>query len=204
MSNDQSDQGDAGVGMFIAAYTDENAADGALDALKEATDGGFAYGDAAVVRRSAGGDVQIEETGDMSSGRGAGVGALIGGVIGILGGPAGVALGAGAGAAIGGAAAHSDAGFNDETLERIGGVLPAGASALVVTTSKDFVESVRQGATDEQILTMAQDIADEISGNLNAGQDMLMALVLTEDAVAATKVVSGPAALAVFGIVASE
>jgi uncharacterized membrane protein len=189
--------------MLIAAYTDENGADGALNALKEAKSGGFVYDDAAVVRRDAGGEVHLEETGDMSGGKGAGIGALIGGVIGILGGPGGVALGAGAGAAIGGIAAHSDAGFNNDTLERIGGVLPAGTSALAVTTSKDFVELVRQASTEEQTLTMAQDIADEISGNLNAGQDMLMVLLLTEDAVAAMKVVSGPDALAVFGIVAT-
>ncbi len=191
--------------MFIAGYTDEKAADGALDALKQAKDAGaFAYEDAAVVRRDADGNVHIKETGDMSTGKGAGIGALIGGVFGLLGGPAGVALGAGAGAAIGGIAAHSDAGFNNETLERIGGALPAGTSALGVTTSKYFVESVREAATDEETLTMAQDIADEISGNLNAGQDLLLALVITEDAVAATKVVAGPDAVAVFGIAVSE
>lgn len=203
MSNDQSDQGVAGIGVFIAAYTDENAADGALDALNEAKGGGFVYDDAAVVSRDADGKVDIKETGDMTSGHGAGVGALIGGVIGILGGPAGVALGAGAGAALGGVAAHSDAGFNNDTLERIGGALPAGTSALAVTTSQDFIEAVRQAATEEQTLTMAQDIADEISGSLSAGQDVLLALVLTEDAVAATKVVAGPDSLAVFGIVAT-
>ncbi len=190
---------------MIAGYTDEKAADRALDALKQAKHAGeFAYDDAAVIRRDAEGKVHITETGDMSTGKGAGIGALIGGVFGLLGGPAGVALGAGAGAAIGGIAAHSDAGFNNETLERIGGALPASTSALGVTTSKYFVESVRAAATDEETLTMAQDIADEISGNLNAGQDLLMALVITEDAVAATKVVAGPDAVAVFGIAVSE
>jgi len=205
MSDDAADQGVAGVGLLIAGYTDEEAADGALDALKQARDAGaFAYDDAAVVRRDVDGKVHIKETGDMSTGKGAGIGALIGGVFGLLGGPAGVALGAGAGAAIGGIAAHSDAGFNNETLESIGGALPAGSSALGVTTSKDFVESVRDAATDEETLTLAQDIADEISGNLNAGQDLLLALVITEDAVAATKVVAGPDAVAVFGIAVSE
>ena len=205
MSNDAADQGVAGVGLLIAGYTDERGADGALDALKQAKDtGAFAYDDAAVIRRDADGQVHIEETGDMSAGKGAGIGALIGGVIGLLGGPAGVALAAGAGAAIGGIAAHSDAGFNNETLERIGGALPAGTSALGVTTSKYFVESVREAATDEETLTLAQDIADEISGNLNAGQDLLMALVITEEGVAAVKVVAGPDAIAVFGIAASE
>ena len=205
MSDGGADQGVAGVGLFIAGYTDEKAADGALDALKQAKDAGaFAYDDAAVIRRDADGNVHIKETGDMSTGKGAGIGALIGGVFGLLGGPAGVAIGAGAGAAIGGIAAHSDAGFNNETLERIGGALPAGTSALGVTTSKAFVEGVREAATDEETLMLAEDIADEISGNLNAGQDLLMALVITEDAVAATKVVAGPDAVAVFGIAATE
>ena len=122
MSDDAADQGVAGVGLLIAGYTDEKGADGALDALKQAKDAGaFAYDDAAVIRRDADGKVHIKETGDMSAGKGAGIGALIGGVFGLLGGPAGVALAAGAGAAIGGIAAHSDAGFNNETLERIGG-----------------------------------------------------------------------------------
>ena len=85
-----------------------------------------------------------------------------------------------------------------------GGALPAGTSALGVTTSKYFVESVREAATDEDTLTLAQDIADEISGNLNAGQDLLMALVITEDAVAATKVVAGPDAVAIFGLAATD
>jgi uncharacterized membrane protein len=187
--------------MLIAAYTDEHGADNTLEALKEATsDGEFYYDDAAVVRRDASGEVSIDETGDMSAGKGAGIGALIGGVIGLLGGPAGVALGAGAGAAIGGVAAHSDAGFNNETLERIGGALPNGTSALAVTTSKDFIESVRDENTDEDTMTLAQQIADGISGSLEAGQDTLVAMVLSEAGVAATKVVSSPEAVAVFGI----
>jgi len=203
MSND-SDQAVAGVGLLVAGYTGQSDADAAFNAMKQAKDNGtFYYDDAAVVSRDADGNVDIKEHGDMSTGKGAGIGALIGGVIGILGGPAGVAIGAGAGAAIGGIASHSDAGFNNETLEKIGGALPNGTSALAVTTSKDFVETVRDQQTDSDALTMAQDIADEITGNLNAGQDVLMAMALTEDGVAATKVVSSDDAVAVFGITAT-
>ncbi|MGI9623574.1 MAG: DUF1269 domain-containing protein [Acidimicrobiales bacterium] len=203
MSDEQPDEGIPGMGVFLASYTAEDGADTAFEGLKDAELGGFAYENAAVVRRDAAGEVHIDETGDMTSGRGAGVGALVGGLIGILGGPAGMALGAGAGAAIGGVAAHNDAGFNDESLERIGGALPAGTSALAVTTTQDFVAAVQQGSTDEETLTLAQNIADEISGSLGAGKDMLMALVLTEGGISATKVVSGPDSLAVFGILAS-
>ena len=204
MSSD-SDQGVAGVGLFVAGYTGQGDADVTFNAMKQAKDNGtFYYDDAAVVSRDAGGNVDIKEHGDMSTGKGAEIGALIGGVIGILGGPAGVAIGAGAGAAIGGIASHSDAGFNNQTLEKIGGALPHGTSALAVTTSKDFVEQVRDAETDQEAMTMAQDIADEISSNLNAGQDVLMAMVLTEDGVAATKVVSSPDAVAVFGVAATD
>ena len=205
MSSDTADQGVAGVGMLLANYTGQNDAEQAFDNLKQAKhDGVFYYDDVAVVSCDADGKVNITEHGDMSTGKGAGIGALIGGVIGILGGPAGVAIGAGAGAAVGGIAAHSDAGFNNETLEKIGGALPNSTSALAVTTSKDFIESVRSQATDADTLTMAQAIADEISSNLNAGQDVLMALVLTEDGVAATRVVVTDDAVAVFGMAATD
>jgi len=198
-------EGTAGVGLFVAAYVDERGADQTLEALKQAKKKGeFYYDDAAVVRRSAEGKVHIKETGDMSTGKGAGIGALIGGVIGLLGGPAGVVLGAGAGAAIGGVAAHGDAGFDNDSLKEIGAALPSGTSALVATTSKDFVEAVRKEAPDEATLTIAADIAAEISDRLNARQDVLMAMVLTEDGVAASKVVSSPSEVAVFGIVATE
>jgi len=204
-TNVEQSEGVAGVGLFVAAYVDERGADNTLEALKQAKkQDQFYYDDAAVVRRSAEGKVHIKETGDMSTGKGAGIGALIGGVIGLLGGPGGVVLGAGAGAAIGGIAAHGDAGFDNDSLEEIGAALPSGTSALVVTTSQDFVEAVRKQAPDEDTLTVASSIAAEISDRLNARQDVLMAMVLTEEGVAATKVVSSPSEVAVFGIAITD
>lgn len=203
--SDSTDQGVAGVGLIVAAYTDGSAGGQALEALKQAKSAGeFDFDDAAVVSRDTEGNVHIKETGDMTTGKGAGIGALIGGVIGILGGPAGILLGAGAGAAIGGIAAHSDAGFNNETLERIGGALPAGTSALAVTTSKAFVEAVRDEAGDDNIATAAEEIANGIKSSLEAGQDTLVAMVLTEEGVAATKIVASDEAVAIFGIAATE
>jgi uncharacterized membrane protein len=205
MSDETKDQGIAGVGLFVAAYVDERGADNTLDALKEAKKNDeFYYDDAAVVRRSAEGKVHIKESGDMTTGKGAGIGALIGGVLGLLGGPTGVALGLGAGALVGGIAAHGDAGFDNDSLKEIGAALPAGTSALAVTTSKDFVEEVRKQAPDEETLTLAKDIATQINDSLSARKDVLMAMVLTEAGVAASKVVSSPEEVAAFGIVASE
>ena len=190
--------------MFVAAYVDELGADQALDDLKQARDDGeFYWDDAAVVRNDAKGKVHIKETGDMSTGKGAGIGALIGGVVGILGGPAGIAAGAAAGAAIGAIGAHTDGGFGQKSLKELGGALPPGSSALAVTTSQDFVEEVRKESTDEDTLSLASDIAAEIGDQLNARNDVLLALVITEDGVAASKVVSSPDQVAAFGIVAT-
>ena len=205
MSDQIEVQGPVGVGLFVAAYVDERRADETLETLKTARGSGeFFFDDAAVMRRDAEGNVHIDETGDMSAGKGAGIGALIGGVIGLLGGPAGVAAGAGVGAGIGGLAAHADAGFDDESLSELGGALPVGASALVVTTSQDFVEVVREQAAAGETLSLARDIAAQVGDHLSAGQDVLLAMALTEAGVAARKVVSSLDELAAFGIAAGE
>jgi uncharacterized membrane protein len=169
--NVEQSEGVAGVGMFVAAFVDERAAEDALKIMKEARRSGeFYYDDAAVIRSDDKGKVHISESGDMSAGKGAGIGALVGGVIGLLGGPAGVAIGAGAGAAVGGLAAKGDAGFSNESLKEIGAALVPGSSAK----------------------------------NLEARQDVLYSLVITEKGVAASQVISSPTALAVFGIAATE
>ena len=124
MGNETTDEGTAGVGLFVAAYCDERGADNALDQMKQAKRAKqFYYDDAAVVRSSAKGKVHIKETGDMSTGKGAAIGAVIGGVVGLLAGPVGWA--AAGGAAVGAIAAHGDAGFGKDSLKEIGAALPA-------------------------------------------------------------------------------
>ena len=119
--SDKEPQGVPGVGFLVMAFTDEKAGDEALKAMKKGMkEKTFYFENAAVIRQDDKGKVHYQETGDMKTGRGAGIGALIGGVIGILGGPPGVALGASAGAAIGGGAAHGDSGFRDESLKTVG------------------------------------------------------------------------------------
>lgn len=190
----------AGVGLFVAAYVDENGAKQGHEDLKQAKkDGAIDFDDAVIISCDDKGKVHSKETGDMTTGKGAGIGALIGGVIGLVGGPAGMAAGAGAGALIGGIASHGDAGFDNDSIKEIGGALIPGTSALLVTTSKDFVEQVRKQASGDT-LTVAQDIASQLSDSLNAGQDILLALAITEDGVAATQVVSSGDEIAAFGI----
>jgi uncharacterized membrane protein len=200
-----SGEGVAGVGMFVAAFVDEGAADEVLARMEEAKRSGeFYYDDAAVIRCDRKGKVHTKETGDMKTGTGAGIGALVGGVIGLLGGPAGVAIGAGAGAALGGLGALRDSGFDNDSLREIGAALPPGTSAVAATTSKTFVEEVRRQAQEGATLSVAAEIGADIRANLEARQDVLYSLVIAEKGVAANKVVASPTAVAVFGIAADE
>ena len=202
-SNTEQSEGAAGWGMFVAAYVDELGAEQAYEQLKTAKkQGKFFYDHAAIIRQDPKSKVHIKETGDMSTGKGAGIGALIGGVVGLLAGPVGWA--AVGGAAIGGIAAHRDAGFSNESLKEIGSALVPGSSALAATTSRKVVEAVRQEAGSEETLAMAQDLAAGIQGRLLARQDVLYGILITEEGIAATEVVSSPSEVAVFGIAATE
>ncbi|MCO6451903.1 MAG: DUF1269 domain-containing protein [Caldilineales bacterium] len=183
--SDEQPQAVPAVGFLVMAFTDENAADEALKALQEAKKQNQMYfEDAAVIRQDAAGKVKYHETGDMSTGKGAGVGALVGGVLGILGGPAGIALGASAGAAIGAIAAHGDAGFKDSSLSTIGVALKPSTSALAMITSHDFLKAVQQQVGDEQLAVFVSNLAAEISRLLEAGKSMALGLVLAEDGLA--------------------
>ena len=195
-------EGIAAVGFLVMAFTDEQTADQALDAMKEAKkQQKFYFEDAAVIRQDANGHVHYHETGDMSTGKGAGIGALVGGVLGILGGPAGVALGAGAGAAIGGAIAHGDKGFRNESLNTVGTALMPSTSAIAVITSRDFLKAVQQNVPIENIRAAISSLATELSNQLAAGKDVAIGLLLTEDGLAVKKIAADENSAEVVGAV---
>ena len=195
----------AGVGLLVAAFTDEDAGDQVLDGMKKAKkQGQFYFEEAAVVRQDAEGKVHHKETGDMKTGKGAGIGALIGGVVGILGGPAGIVLGAGAGAAVGAVAAHGDAGFDDKSLQEIGVALKPGSSAVMAITSKQFLKAVRKDADQTDLKTAVKNLADDISAQLDAGKNVAYSLAITEEGVAVSQITADDESAQYLGIVATD
>ncbi len=198
-----SDEGVVGVGMIVAAYNDEDAAKEVFGAMKQAKKSGdFYFEDAAVIHQDKKGKVHIKETGDMSTGKGAGIGAVIGGLIGILGGPAGIALGAGAGAAIGGVAAHGDAGYSDKSLKTIGGGLLPGTSAVIAITSGEFLHAVRKEVPESETLAFSRELASDIHDSLQAGQDVVYGLAITENALGMTRIAADDESASVFFVAA--
>lgn len=198
-------QGVEAIGLFLAAFVDERGADKALESIEQAKDRGqFHFDEAAVLHRNELGKVRWKDTGDMGLGKSAAVGAFIGGIIGLLGGPAGAVAGASVGTVVGGVAAAHDAGFDQASLREVGSVLPEGTSALVITTSTEVADAVRLESDREELLTLAKDIAAEVRLHLEAHEDVLLAMVVTEASITATNVVSSPTELAVFGIAGTE
>ena len=194
-----------GVGMLVAAFTDENAAEGTFKAIKQAQkERGIRFEEAAVIRQDADGDVHYTETGDMTAGKGAGIGALVGGVIGILGGPAGIAIGAGAGALVGGLAAKGDAGYDDASLKELGVALQPGTSAIVVITSSLFLKAMRTYGDKEQMREAVTNLSQGISAHLAEGNNVALALIITEKGVAVKEVVANEESAHVIGAVATE
>ena len=193
------------VGFLVVAFTDENAADQALDAMKDAKkQQTFYFENAAVIKQDADGKVHYHETGDMSTGKGAGIGALVGGVLGILGGPAGVVVGAGIGAGVGAALSSGDKGFKNENLDTIGVALMPGTSAVAVITSDDFLKAMQQQVPIEDIRTVVSNLASELSAQLAAGKSVAIGLLLTEDGLAIKEIAADAESAQVVGAVITD
>jgi uncharacterized membrane protein len=166
MSNSKQ-QGQAAAALLVVAFTDETAADQALEAMKAARkQHQFSFDDAAVIRHDAKGEVHFHETGDMGSGKAAGIGAVVGGVLGILGGPAGIVVGAGLGAAAGSFLGLADGGFRDDRLDAVGGALKPGTSAVVAITSHGLLKALQDLLTEEEIGAAVNQLAAELSARL--------------------------------------
>jgi uncharacterized membrane protein len=197
--SDTQQQGVPAVGFLVMAFLDENAADQALDEMKQAKkQGQFYFEDAAVIRQDAQGKVHYHETGEMARGKGAGIGALVGGIVGVLGGPVGVALGAGVGAAVG-AAASGDKGFRNESLGTVGVALKPGTSAIAVITSHDILKAVQKQVPIDQIRAAVGNLAAELSARLEEKKNVAVGLLLTEDALVVKEIAANEETAEVMG-----
>ncbi len=203
--NNPQQQGVPVVGFLVMAFLDEYAADAALDAMKSAKkQQAFYFEDAAVIRQDAQGRVHYHETGDMKTGKGAGIGALVGGVLGILGGPAGVALGAGVGAAVGGAMSAGDKGFRNENLSTVGIALRPGTSAVAAITSHEFLKAVQQQVPIDDIRTAVANLATELSNRLGEGKNVAIGLLLAEEGLAIKEIAADDETTEVLGAVITD
>jgi uncharacterized membrane protein len=155
--------------VFVIAFPGEQRAQEVLDVLKQLDHEGAAQlRNAAIIRRSAKGEISITETRDFSDKQGAIAGALAGGLIGLLRGH--VIFDAALGAAGGyGVSKVVDLGFPDAYLRDLAQQLKPDSSAIVAIVTFTNVE--RAMATLDQFsggTILRQTLAPEIAQKLAA------------------------------------
>ena len=113
--------------VVVVRFTEPSKAYQALSVLKECdADGRIGLESAAIVERTATGELRIPESADNVGLVGTASGSLIGMLVGVLGGPVGVLVGWGAGALMGGAFDVDRAVTSDEALTVLGRAIPPG------------------------------------------------------------------------------
>jgi uncharacterized membrane protein len=160
-------------GVLVFAFVEGGAAAAAHKTLKEAKkDKSVEYWDAVVIRKDERGRYYYDETQDRSAAQGGGIGALVGGLLGAPLGPAGFVLGAGLGASLGALAANTDAGLDDDNLQRVGQALMAGNSALLVVPSRANLNQMQEYAAEEETETAIKKLSAGIAEHMVRGSNV--------------------------------
>ena len=129
--------------VVVIRFTEPSKAYQALSVLKELNGSGrIGLESAAVVERTATGELRTPESADNFGLVGTASGSLIGMLIGVLGGPVGVLLGAGTGALMGGAFDIDRALTSDEALTVLGQAIPTGSTAVIASVEEPAVEVI--------------------------------------------------------------
>jgi len=157
--------------VVVVRFTEPSKAYQALSVLKEAdAEGRIGLESAAVVERTAAGELRTPESADNVGPVGTASGSLIGMLIGVLGGPVGVLLGWGSGALMGGAFDVDRAVTSDEALTVLGKAIPTGSTAVIASVEEPAVEVI-----DAEMYTLGGEVTrrpvDEVMGELEAAEE---------------------------------
>ena len=129
--------------VVVVRFAEPSKAYQALSVLKEAdAEGRIGLESAAVVERTAAGELRTSEGADNVGLVGTASGSLIGMLIGVLGGPVGVLIGWGAGAMMGGAFDIDRTVTSDEALTVLGRAIPPESTALIASVEEPVVEVI--------------------------------------------------------------
>jgi uncharacterized membrane protein len=157
--------------VVVVRFTDPSKAYQALSVLKDCdAEGRIGLESAAVVERTANGELRIPESADNVGPVGTASGSLLGMLIGVLGGPVGVLLGWGAGALTGGLFDVDHAVTSDEALTVLGRAIPPESTALIASVDETVVEVI-----DGEMFKLGGEVTrrstDEVRAELDAAED---------------------------------
>lgn len=176
---------DVPVQIVVAAFQDENAANEALNELKQLKKAKLiGIQNAAVIRKDEKGKIHIRETADMGGGKGAAIGGVAGAAIGLLAGPA-LVVPVAVGALVGGLTAKlRDSGFSDQRLETLGEGLKPGTSAIIAVVEHKWVDEVRKEMEEEGADLVTAALQADIAAQLEAGHEVAYTALATQEGLA--------------------
>src|SRR5689334_9494112 len=157
--------------VVVVRFTEPSKAYQALSVLKECDAAGrIGLESAAVVQRTATGELNIPESADNVGLAGTASGSLVGMLVGVLGGPVGALLGWGAGALMGGAFDVDRAVTSDEALTVLGTAITPGSTAVIASVDEAAVE-VLDGEMKKLDGEVTRRPVGEVMGELEAVED---------------------------------
>ena len=156
--------------VVVVRFTEPSKAYQALSVLKDCDAGGrIGLESAAVVERTASGELHIPESADNVGPVGTASGSLIGMLVGVLGGPVGALVGWGAGALMGGAFDVDRAITSDEALTVLGRAIPPESTAVIAQVDESAVDII-----DAEMHKLGGEVtrrsAAEVMGELEAAE----------------------------------
>ncbi len=157
--------------VVVVRFTEGSTARQALSVLKQCdADDRIGLASAAVVERTAAGELRTVDEWENLGPVGMAGGSLIGMLIGVLGGPVGVLLGWGAGATVGGAFDIDRSVKSDEALTVLGTAIPAGSTVVIADVEEPAVEviDVEMKKLDGAVTRRP---VDEVMSELEAAED---------------------------------
>jgi uncharacterized membrane protein len=157
--------------VVVVRFTEPSKAHQALSVLKECDSSDrIGLKSAAVVERTATGELRTVDDWDNLGPIGTASGSLTGTLIGVLGGPVGALLGWGAGALVGGAFDIDHAVSSDEAITVLGTAIPAGSTAVIAEVEEYAVEVI-DGEMKKLDGEVTRRSADEVRGELDAAEE---------------------------------
>ena len=156
--------------VVVVRFMEPSKAYQALSVLKKCdAEGRTGLESAAVVERTAQGELRIPESADNVGPVGTASGSLIGMLVGVLGGPVGALVGWGAGALMGGAFDVDRAITSDEALTVLGRAIPPESTAVIAQVEEHAVDVI-----DAEMHKLGGEVtrrsAAEVMGELEASE----------------------------------
>jgi uncharacterized membrane protein len=157
--------------VVVIRFTEPSKAYQALSVLKERdAEGRIGLESAAVVERTAQGELRVPESADNTALIGTVSGSLIGMLVGVLGGPVGALVGWGSGALMGGAFDVDRAVTSDEALTVLGQAIPPESTAVIAEVEEPTGEVI-----DAEMSMLGGEVtrrsAAEVMDELEAAED---------------------------------